>query len=215
MGKPEPPKVIADIDGSDEFVDTTFRQLIVDRQALTSEGFDTCTFESCSFQEAELVGCTFRDATFIGCNLAAAKLTNSRFAGVKFTRSKVTGLDWTVAQWSSVGLPILFEDECLLDCSVFLGLKLKNAVFRDCSAREVDFTEADLSGSSVSGTDLSAARFNRTNLTNARLEGAFGYSIDPTNNELKGAHVSLPEAASLIRALGIEIVDAPRGPQTS
>jgi uncharacterized protein YjbI with pentapeptide repeats len=215
MGKPGPSQPAAMIDGSDEFVDTTFRQLVLDRQALTGKDFDACTFESCSFQEAEVVGCAFRDVRFVGCSLAAVKLTNSRIAGVTFTRSKVIGVDWTAAQWSSVGTPIVFEEECTLDYSVFFGLKLKRSVFRDCSAREVDFTEADLSGSDFSGTDLSGARFHHTKLRTAHLEGAVGYLIDPTTNDLAGARVSLPEAGSLIRALGITIVDAPRGPEGS
>jgi fluoroquinolone resistance protein len=204
-----------DLDSSTEFFDQTFRGLVRDGQSIRGKQFDTCRFESCSFQAAELVDCVFGDTTLVGCNLSVAKLTNSRLAEVKFSRSKATGVDWTLAQWSRVGAPIVFEDECVLDYSVFLGLKLKRAVFRDCSLHEVDFTEADLSESDFSGSDLSGARFNHTNLTKAQLEGAFGYSIDPINNKLKGARVSLPEAGSLIRSLGIKIVDAPQGSRTS
>ena len=200
-----------DLVGADEFLDTTFHGLAVDGQTVTGKEFDTCTFEACSFQEAALVDCSFQEVTFRGCTLAAARLTNSRLAGVRFSGSKLTGIDWTVAHWSRVGLPIVFEAQCRLDSSVFYGLQLRHAVFQDCSARDVDFTEADLSGSNFTGTDLSGARFNHTKLTKARLEGAAGYAIDPAANDLHGTRVSLPEAASMLRAFGVVIVDAPRG----
>jgi len=200
----------ADLAGADEFVDTTFCQLTVDGQTVTGKEFDTCTFEGCSFQETNLVGCSFQEVTFRGCNLAAARLTNSRLAGVRFAGCKLTGIDWTLAQWSRVGMPIVFEAECRLDSSVFFGLKLRHAVFRDSTARDVDFTEADLSGSDFAGTDLSGAHFHHTKLAKAGLAGAVGYSIDPATNDLHGTRVSLPEAASLIRGLGVDIVDPPR-----
>jgi hypothetical protein len=47
------------------------------------------------------------------------------------------------------------------------------------------------------------------NLTKARLAGAYNYAIDLTANTLKGASFSLPEAASLLQAAGIKIVDPP------
>ncbi len=215
MGKQDSSTPNGDLHNSIEFFDKTFRGLILDGQLLRGKQFDSCTFESCSFQEAQLVDCAFRDTTFVACNLSVAKLTNSRLAELTFKRSKVTGVDWTLAQWSSVGAPIAFEDECVLDYAVFLGLRLRQAVFRNCSAHETDFTEADLTESDFTGTDLSGARFNHTNLTRARLEGAFGYAIDPANNTMKDARVSLPEAGSLIRSLGIKIVDAPQERRTS
>jgi fluoroquinolone resistance protein len=193
----------------DEFTDATFRGLALQGASIRGKDFEACRFNGCSFQEAQLWGCTFRDSSFVDCNLAAIRVTNSQFVDVVFQGSKLTGVNWTEAHWSPIGSPMVFEAQCVLDYSVFLGLKLKHAVFRDCSAREVDFSEADLEGADFSGTDLSGARFNHTNLTNARLETAFAYSIDPANNQLHGTRVALPEAASLLRHLGLQIVDRP------
>lgn len=193
--------------GRDEFVDEVFVGVELGHQRLQGKDFDGCRFERCSLQEAELVGCSFRDPSFAECNLSVMRVTNSRFLGAHFSGSKVSGIDWTQAQWGTIGDPVCFEDQCVLDYSVFLGLKLRNARFRYCSAHEVDFTEADLTESDFSGTDLEGARFNHTNLTRASMESAYNYSIDPANNVVTGMRVSLPEASSFLRHLDLSIVD--------
>jgi fluoroquinolone resistance protein len=194
-------------DESDEFFQQTFRNASLVGATVRGKDFEECRFESCSFQETEFSGCAFRSSIFAACNLAVMKVPNSRFVDVTFQRSKLTGVNWTVAQLSTVGTALTFEEQCVLDYSVFMGLKLKNLTLRDSTAREVDFTESDLSGSDLSGTDLSGARFNHTNLSKAHLEGAYGYSIDINANLLKGTQVSLPEASSLLRLIGIDVVD--------
>jgi fluoroquinolone resistance protein len=199
-------------DETDEYFQQTFRDASLLGATVQGKDFEECRFEACSFQETEFSGCAFRGSLFASCNLAVMKVPNSRFADVTFRRSKLTGVNWTVAQLSTVGTALTFEEQCVLDYSVFMGLKLKNMALRDSTAREVDFTDADLSGSDLSGTDLSGARFNQTNLSKAHLEGAYGYSIDVNANLLRGTRVSLPEAGSLLRFIGVDVVDHP-GPQ--
>jgi fluoroquinolone resistance protein len=196
-------------DESDEFFQQTFRNVASPQKTVQNKDFEDCRFDSCSFQEAEFSACTFRESLFVGCNLSVMKVPNSRFVDVTFQRCKVTGVNWTAAQLSAIGMALTFEEQCVLDYSVFLGLKLRNTAFRHSTAREVDFTDADLSGCDFSGTDLSGARFNRTNLSKAHLEGAFGYSIDLSANQLTGTRVSLPEAGSLLQLMGIHVVDNP------
>jgi fluoroquinolone resistance protein len=197
-------------DDADEYLQQTFTALTVASGAKIAEKhFEDCHFQDCSFQETELFACIFRDCSFTACNLSVARFTNLRFTGVCFKRSKLTGVDWTAAQWSSVAPALSFEERCVLDLDVFMGLKLPNSVFRDSSAHEVDFSEADLTGSDFSGTDLAKARFSHTNLTKARFEGAYNYAISLKANTLKGASFSLPEAASLLEVAGIKVVDPP------
>jgi uncharacterized protein YjbI with pentapeptide repeats len=201
--------VSADVfDDADDFDDVVYRGVTVKPGArVVGKQFDGCRFEHCSFQEGEFLDCAFRDSTFEGCNLSMWKVTNTTFLDVVFRESKLTGVDWTAARWSAVGAPVTFEDHCVLDLGVFLGLTLTRAAFRDSSAHDVDFSEADLAGSDFSGTDLHGARFNHTNLTKTRFETAFSYTIDPGANLVKGARFALPEAASLLRALGVELVE--------
>jgi uncharacterized protein YjbI with pentapeptide repeats len=197
----------AGFDRSDDFEDAVFRGVSLDPGIrVVGKQFDGCRFENCSLLESAFFDCSFRDSTFEGCNLSLWNVTNTTFLDVVFRQSKLTGVDWTVARWSAVGAPVTFEDHCVLDLGVFLGLTLTRAAFRDCSAHDVDFSEADLSGCDFSGTDLHGARFNRTNLTKARFETAYSYTIDLGANTVKGARFALPEAASLLRTLGVDIV---------
>jgi fluoroquinolone resistance protein len=196
-------------DAGDEFFQHTFRSVDGPHRSVLGKQFEECRFDHCLLQEADLSNCTFRDSSFVGCDLSVMKVVNCRFVDVAFTGCKVTGVDWTAAQQSAIGTGLTFEQQSILDYSVFSRVTMRNTSIRDCTAREVDFTDADLSGSDFSGTDLTGARFHGTNLSKAHLEGAFGYTIDPTVNQLKGARVSLPEAASLLECLGIRVVDDP------
>ena len=199
--------------GADEFEDAVFQGVSLDPgERVRGKQFESCRFEDCSFQQAEFYDCSFREASFEGCNLSVWRVTNSTFLDVGFRRSKLTGVDWTVARWSAVGAPVVFEDRCVLDLGVFVGLTLKRAQFRDCHAHDVDFSDADLSGCDFSGTDLQGARFHHTNLTKARFETAFSYTIDLGSNTVTDARFALPEAASLLRTLGVQIVDAEESP---
>ena len=198
-------------DESDEFFEQTFHDVGPGGEILRGKDFEDCRFDSCSFQETEFSACTFRGSRFVGCNLAVMNISNSRFVDVTFQRCKATGVDWTAAQVSTIGSSLTFDEQCVLDYSVFSGVKMRNAAIRDSTAREVDFSEADLAGCDFSGTDLTGARFNHTNLSKAHLEGAYGYSIDPSANQLAGARVSLPEAGSLLQIMGIRVVDRPPG----
>ncbi len=147
-------------------------------------------------------------SSFVGCNLSLARFPRTRFATVQFKGSKLLGINWTVARWPQLGLgPAVNFDDCVLSQSVFSGLVLKKIAFKDCIAHEVDFSDANLAKCEFSGTDLSGARFNQTDLSGADLRTARNYTIDPMANTLKGARFALPEAASLLTALGIVLVD--------
>ncbi len=72
-----------------------------------------------------------------------------------------------------------------------------------CEAKEVDFTETDLSHSDLKGTDFEKSRFFKTNLAYADFKGARNYYIDARVNTLKQTKFSLPEALSLLNGLDI------------
>ena len=78
---------------------------------------------------------------------------------------------------------------------------------RDCVAMDVDFREADLSHSDFGGTDLSESLFRHTDLTEADLSRARNYHIDPSENVLRQARFSLPEAMSLLHSMDIVLVE--------
>jgi uncharacterized protein YjbI with pentapeptide repeats len=94
-----------------------------------------------------------------------------------------------------------------LSHSTFIGLSLKGIQIKACLATGVDFREADLSQADFAGTDLSESLFGDTNLTEADLSRARNYHIDPSQNAVKQAKFSLPEAMSLLYGLDIVLVE--------
>ena len=93
--------------------------------------------------------------------------------------------------------------ECSLDYANFVGMKLKKTVFSNCSLREADFSQADFSESDFRKSDFFSSRFHGTNLQRADFRGAKSYLIDPTDNSVRGAKFSLPEAQGLLSGLGV------------
>ena len=93
--------------------------------------------------------------------------------------------------------------KCRLDSSVFFGLNLTSVQMINCVAKDVDFTEANLTKAKLNCTDLSSSTFAHTNLTYADLSYAKNYSIDPNCNTLKKTIFTLPEAVSLLNTFDI------------
>lgn len=165
--------------------------------------FEGCVFRGTCLQERDLGGARFVDCTFDGANVSVARVVGCAFQGTTFRGCKAVGVDWTAAARLTA---VVFE-ECDLTQSAFLGMDLRRLVLRRCRAREVVLAEADLSDADLSGSDLTGARFGRTKLARADLRRATGYVLHPAENDLRGARVTLPEAASLLAALGL-VVDA-------
>lgn len=186
----------------------TFADLRLDRATISGSDYEECQFRNCSFQEAEFDECSLMTSSFVSCNLSLARFPRTRFATVRFKGSKLIGINWTVARWPQLGLgPAVSFDDCALTHSVFMGLVLKGVGFKDCIAHEADFSDSNLAKCNFSGTDLAGARFSHSDLSGADLRTARNYTIDPRTNTLKGARFSLPEAASLLTALGVVLVD--------
>ena len=133
-------------------------------------------------------------------------VTDCSFIDAQFQDSQVIGVNWALALWEKAGFlnSVAFKG-CALTYSTFIGLTLHEVKIIDCVARDVDFSEAVLKEADFSGTDLSESRFMGTDLSGADLSKARNYTIDATQNTLKGAKFSLPEAMSLLYSLDIVI----------
>ena len=189
-----------------KYVERTFETVDSAGSEIAAAEFRECRFVRCCFSESVLRACVFDECVFVECDLSLVKLPHSVFSATRFEDSKIIGVNWTEARWPRLRLlvPVRFE-KCVISHSTFLGLNLKGVRFTECIAKDVDFRETDLSTADFSGTDLTGAQFGSTNLTSANLRSARNYSIVPSENTLKGARFSLPEAMSLLSGLDIEI----------
>ena len=195
-------------DPQPDYVDETFKGL--DAPGVEVEGieFEGCTFRACTFSEATFRRCKFLDCSFKDCDLSLLRPFETTFSGTRFEGCKLAGVDWTTAYWPKIGglEPNAFVD-CTLNYATFIGLNLKGLRLERCTARDVDFTEVDLTRAACTGTDFSESRFIQTDLTEADFTGATNYAIDATLNKLKKTKFALPEAVSLLRSLDIILVD--------
>jgi len=115
---------------------------------------------------------------------------------------KAIGIKWFEA---SNPFDVNFSN-AVISYSSFFGKILKKNKIIDCIAEDVDFTDCNLMLCDFSGTSLPNAKFFNTDLKQANFATATNYSIDPQTNKLKKAKFSLPEAASFLYHLGIEVV---------
>jgi fluoroquinolone resistance protein len=200
--------VTGEIRSQNRYADRSFKQLRLTRVELVSCEFHNCLFTDCSLVETVLRSCRVVNCTFRASDLSLLQVSGTAFATTCFQGSKLVGIDWTCADWSSGKLahPLAF-DGCSLNHSTLIGLELPGLEITGCTALDVDFREADLSGADFSGTDLTDSLFSRTDLTGADLSRARNYHINPQENILRQAKFSLPEAISLLYSLDIVLVD--------
>lgn len=185
----------------DEFMDAVLESVNAKDADLSGRRFENCEFKNCSLSGASARGASFLECTFIGCDLSNTKLVDARFRDVAIIDSKLVGLNW-----ASVGILSnpRFE-RCLLNYSSFENLDLRKAIIEDCLAREVDFTGANLSEATLCGTDLGGAIFSNNDLRRADFRRAKNYSIRISENKMKSAKFSMPEATLLLYAMEIQI----------
>lgn len=189
-----------------EYEDAVFEGLALKGLVISSKQFYGCVFRNCDLTGAEFISCRFPDCKFISCNLSLVKVGGSSFQNVEFRDSKLVGVNWTAAYWPRVKLPgSLRFMNCVLSDSNFLGLSLCDGCFTKCLAKGADFRSADLTRADLSHTDFTDSLFGGTNLTGANLVQAKNYAIRLSDNQVKGARFSMPEAMALLYYLGIKI----------
>lgn len=192
----------------DEYVEERFDAIEISDSDVRFKLFDQCDFKKCRFNSTRFLECRFSQCEFVGCDLSLASLKGCSFSGVTFKDCKLVGINWTEANWQSRGLlkPVAFDD-CTLNYSTFIGLKLPKLVMTGCVAHDVDFSEATLTGAKFQRTEFTDSRFLNTDLTEADFTGARQYSINAGANKLKKTKFALPEAIALLRSLDIILVD--------
>jgi uncharacterized protein YjbI with pentapeptide repeats len=179
-----------------------------DGDQLSGNNFHECVFDSCSFLETIFQNCSFTKCTFRGCDLSLAQVPNCAFTDTRFEGSKAMGINWAKAHWPETRIwDAISFSECAVSHSTFIGLRLPALKIRDCLAVDVDFRETDLTKADFSGTDLTDSLFQNTDLTEADFSQARNYRFDPSDNTIKRAKFSFPEAMSLLYSLDIVLIE--------
>ncbi len=193
-----------------DYEDQQFKGAKHKKTHIQSKNFHECTFKNCQFNETVFQDCVFIACVFEGCDLSLVRLPGTTFSETIFHNSKLVGVNWAEANWDHHGLlKRRFVDfhACTLDYSTFIGLKLEKLTLHECSAKQVIFEDADLTGADCTGTDFAASRFVRTNLTEADFVDAVNYAISAGLNTLHKTKFTLPEAISLLHSLDIILVE--------
>jgi fluoroquinolone resistance protein len=182
--------------------DKEFEKINFAEEELPKGEYDRCVFTGCVFTETTLSGSIFSECTFTGCNLSMSKLSRTTLKEVTFKDSKLLGVRFD--NCSNFLFTVHF-DNCMLNLSSFYKRNLRKTIFRNCSMRESDLCEADLTSALLDNCDLSGALFERTILEKADLRTAYNFNIDPEQNKITKARFSVNGLPGLLARYNIEI----------
>lgn len=183
------------------FEDELFTGLDLNGEDLSGKDFCRCVFRNVKAQGSTWKKARLEDCTFEDCDLTRFDPTQLTAAGIAFRRSKLMGVDW-----SALGRhPTLEFDDCDLRYASFVKIGLRKTSFRGCRLAEATFVDSDLVESDFGDADLTAASFQSCDLTKANLSTAKGAFINPAQNRVKGARISLEAAVTFAASFGLRV----------
>ncbi|HGC5725807.1 MULTISPECIES: pentapeptide repeat-containing protein [Legionella] len=190
-----------------EYYEQKFSNLSYPSTIIEDKLFEGCQFVSTNFSESQFIRCKFIDCEFKNCNLSTVQFKASSFKDITFFESKVTGVNWTMLNWPHIRLSSPFQFySSIISHSSFYGLELQELVIEACIAHDVDFREADLRRANFKLTDFEKSQFVHTKLYASDFTEAHSYSIDPTQNDIRKAKFSFPDAIHLLDGFDIQII---------
>ena len=207
---------------------------VVFEGSLEDHTFEDCVFQSCSFNSASLrhthfESCKFHDeivlagtsfryadlshATFHQCDLTNSDLSQSKWYDVTISATKAVGLNARgVSNARHINDNTTLHASLISDSQLsFADLShsdLKASHFHHTRCLEVNWTEANLEGSTLSECDLGGGIFDRTVMTHCDLRGSLFNTISPTVIRLDGVTLTSDQLVYLAIPLGIQIDDS-------
>jgi uncharacterized protein YjbI with pentapeptide repeats len=189
----------------DEFIhiDKTFDKVMFFDKRVSGREFDGCKFYNCDFSNSIFTECTFTDCEFTDCNLSMVKFPGTGLKTVSFTKSKLLGIRFD--ECHDFLFSVSFA-ECVLDYSWFSRKKMAKTIITNCSLKEVNFANADLTKAAFKECNLQDAVFDATTLVETDFRSAYNFVIDPEKNNLKNARFSTEGLPGLLSKYGIKII---------
>ena len=199
--------------------DHTFEDCVFQSCSFNSTSLRHTHFESCKFlDEIALAGTSFRyadlsHATFHQCDLTNSDLSQSNWYDVTISATKAVGLNARgVSNARHINDNTTLHASLISDTQLsFADLShsdLKASHFDHTRCLEVNWTEADLEGSTLSECDLGGGIFDRAVMTHCDLRGSLFNSINPTLIGLDGVTLTSDQLLYLAIPLGIQVDDS-------
>ena len=199
--------------------DHTFEDCVFQSCSFNSTSLRHTHFESCKFHdEIALVGTSFRyadlsHATFHQCDLTNSDLSQSNWYDVTISATKAVGLNARgVSNARHINDNTTLHASLISDTQLsFADLShsdLKASHFDHTRCLEVNWTEADLEGSTLSECDLGDGIFDRAVMTHCDLRGSLFNSINPTLIGLDGVTLTSDQLLYFAIPLGIQVDDS-------
>ena len=183
----------------------TYTELLIADYELGAQVAEFVTFEKTSFkqmimQRVELRGLQLADVRFEACDLADSSWERLSVSRVELLGCRLIGFQATDGR---------VEDLLIKGCNAvhaqFWSTVFKRVRFENCNLSEANFQSADLTGVVFDKCDLRGAKLADAKLIGADLRSS---NIDGARvgiKELQGAIVSMEQAVSLARSLGVDV----------
>ena len=199
--------------------DHTFEDCVFQSCSFNSTSLRHTHFESCKFHdEIALAGTPFRyadlsHATFHQCDLTNSDLSQSKWYDVTISATKAVGLNARgVSNARHINDNTTLHASLISDTQLsFADLShsdLKASHFDHARCLEVNWTEANLEGSTLSECDLGGGIFHRAVMTHCDLRGSLFNSINPKVIGLDGVTLTSDQLLYLAIPLGIQVDDS-------
>ena len=184
--------------------DQTFTSINFSNNKNIGKEYEHCTFNSCTFAQADLRNIKFTDCSFKECDLSMVNLVNTGIRSCEFVKCKMLGINFSECSTLLFSLQV---NDSTLSHSSFHGMKLKKSKFSSCTFEETDFTEADLFACQFSDCSFSRAIFENTNLKEVDLSSSLDFDIDPQRNDIYHTIFSKDNLMGLLGKYDIKLVD--------
>ncbi|MXR69207.1 Qnr family pentapeptide repeat protein [Shewanella sp. JBTF-M18] len=200
--------------GGEDLQGLQFRRCRFVRCSFNRADLTDCHFEQCLFVEpGDLLGCDFSYATLINakfsdCRLNLARFTGARCFGSEFRDCNLQGADFYRAGFANqIGTNHYFCSAVITGCNLAYG-NLSQLILEECELTDNRWRDANLTGASLRGSNLSGGEFSPelwgefdlrgANLTRVDLEG-----LDPREVALEGVMIDAWQQSQLLAPFGL------------
>jgi len=188
------------IKDNDYFCDTIISDCSSENQKAKHVNLNGVVFKNVTFIEAAFEFLDLIDVSFVNCDLSNANLSASIFHRVEMINCKLLGINLSESTLQNVSF-----DNCNLSYSSFRFLRCKQVNFKDCLLQNADFEESHLNKIGFSHCNLEGAEMAGTKLKGIDFRSSEIEGLSVRIEDIYGAIVSLMQAVSLSKLLGIII----------